>query len=113
MFGRNEINSEELMTLLAKRANGEADFILIDVREPIEYRMGYIDGVDILKPTSLFREWAPALIKDFKDKTLIFTCRIGNRSGQIVNIFQANGHSTSINHRDGIASYDGKIVRPI
>lgn len=111
MLNKNEINSNELIELLEKRKNGEADFVLIDVREEIEYKMGYIDGVDMLKPTSLFNEWAKDLLENLKDKKIIFTCRSGNRSGQVAQIFKANGHNGAINHRGGIISYGGKIVR--
>ena len=47
--------------IIVKRKNSEIDFLLIDVREDMEYNMGYIDGVNMLHPTSAFNEWAKEL----------------------------------------------------
>lgn len=110
MLNKNEISSNELIELLEKRKNGEVDFVLIDVREEMEYKMGYIDGVDMLRPTSSFNDWARDLLAKLQDKKVIFTCRSGNRSGQVAQIFRANGHNGAINHRGGIISYGGKIA---
>ncbi len=112
MLNKSEISSKELIELLEKRENRETDFLLVDVREEMEYNMGYIDGADMLKPTSEFNQWAGELLNTYKDKTIIFTCRSGNRSGQIAQIFKANGLDGAINHRGGIISYGGAIARP-
>lgn len=105
------VSSEELVELLSAREAGEADFLLVDVREEIEYNMGHIKGVDLLKPTSEFQEWGEAMLKEYKDKTLIFTCRTGARSGQVQNIFGSNGHEHVINHVGGILSFRGEIEK--
>lgn len=112
MLNKNEISSNELIQLLEKRKNGQIDFLLVDVREDDEYDMGYIDGVDVLKPTSSFRKWAGDLLESTKDKKVIFTCRSGNRSGQVAQVFKANGHNGAINHAGGIISFGGKIAKP-
>lgn len=107
----DNINSENLEIVLKARENGEANFLLVDVREDMEYEMGHLKGVDMLKPTSDFQSWAQALLDESKDKVVIFTCRTGNRSGQVQNIFKSNGHSRVINHYGGIVSYHGEIER--
>jgi len=106
------INSKELEELLAKRNESKVDFILIDVRESSEYNRGYIQGVDELRPTSMFEHWASEVLEMSKDKTMILTCRTGNRSGMLQNIFKRHGHPRVINHMGGILSYNGKIVTP-
>lgn len=111
MLQKSHINSEELESLLEARAKGEVDFLLVDVREDMEYDMGHIKGVDMLKPTSTFPSWAEVLFNETQDKTVIFTCRTGNRSGQVQMIFKHNGHSHVINHAGGIVSYRGEIER--
>jgi rhodanese-related sulfurtransferase len=105
------IDSEELQLLLDEREAKKTDFILVDVREEMEYKMGHVKGVDMLKPTSEFSEWALALLNESKDKTLIFTCRTGSRSGQVQNVFKQNGHLHTINHYGGIVSYRGEVER--
>ncbi|MGW8168777.1 MAG: rhodanese-like domain-containing protein [Sulfurovaceae bacterium] len=112
MLDKTEINSNELIELLEKRKNKKVDFLLVDVREDMEYDMGYIDGVDMLKPTSAFNQWAQELFNAYKDKKIIFTCRSGNRSGQVASVFKSNGHNGAINHMGGIISYNGPIARP-
>lgn len=111
LLATSNINSENLETVLKARENGEVDFLLVDVREDMEYEMGHLKGVDMLKPTSDFQSWAQALLDEAKDKVVIFTCRTGNRSGQVQNIFRSNGHERVINHSGGIVSFRGEIER--
>ena len=108
---KSTVSSEDLEELLQERAEGKIDFILVDVREDMEYRMGRLKGVDLLKPTSTFQSWAEALLKETKDKTVILTCRTGNRSGQVQAVFKQNGHPRVINHAGGIVSYRGEIEK--
>jgi len=111
LLATDNINSEDLVVLLKARENGEADFLLIDVREDMEYEMGHLKGVDMLKPTSSFQQWAEQLFNEAKEKTIIFTCRTGARSGQVQNVFRSNGHERVINHSGGIVSYRGEIEK--
>lgn len=111
LLKKNLVNSNELEKLLKEREKGKADFILIDVREQMEYDMGYIKGVDSLKPTSKFQLWAGKFLEENRDKTVIFTCRTDNRSGQVQSIFRQNGMESVINHSGGIVSYRGDIIK--
>ena len=111
LLKKNDVNSEELEILLDARKEGKVDFLLIDVREDMEYNEGHIKGVDMLKSTTTFQEWAQALLNDTKDKTVIFTCRTGSRSGQVQSVFSQNGHQNVINHYGGIVTYYGEIER--
>jgi len=70
---QKDINSEELHALLQARAEGKADFVLVDVRENMEYNTGHIKGADMLKPTSSFNQWGQELFNELKDKTIVFT----------------------------------------
>ncbi len=111
LLAKDHINSKDLEALLEAREKGEADFLLVDVREVMEYEMGHIKHVDMLKPTSKFEEWAEKLFMETQDKIVIFTCRTGSRSGQVQMIFRQNGHPRVINHAGGIVSYRGEIER--
>ena len=108
---KNNIGSEELVFLLKEREEGNVDFLLVDVREQMEYDAGHVKGIDLLKPTSIFQSWGEEFFTEIKDKTVIFTCRTGSRSGQVAQLFQQNGHTKSINHIGGIMSYRGEIER--
>lgn len=107
------ISSTVLLKMLEDRKVGEADFILVDVREYHEYEAGRIDGVDRHLPMSSFSEWVQDFFNENVDKQIIFTCRSGNRSGQIERMFEQNGHQNVFNHVGGVISYAGKIVRGI
>jgi len=111
LLTKDNINSEDLETLLKAREEGKADFLLVDVREDMEYNAGHVKGVDMLKPTSSFQQWAEELLTEEKEKTIIFTCRTGARSGQVQNVFKSNGHAASINHYGGIVSYRGEVEK--
>jgi rhodanese-related sulfurtransferase len=111
LLQKNDINSEELQTLLKLREEGKADFLLVDVREDMEWNMGHIKGADLLRPTSTFQQWAQEFFTQTKDKTVIFTCRTGSRSAQVQNIFKQNGHDKAINHYGGIVTYRGEIEK--
>lgn len=106
-----DINSVELQSLLQAREEGKINFLLVDVREDMEFNMGHIKGVDMLKPTSDFQKWAQELFNTTKDKAVVFTCRTGNRSAQVQNVFRQNGHSGAINHFGGIVTYRGEIQK--
>ncbi len=105
------VTSMELERLLLLREQGEVAFVLVDVREVEEYQLGAIAGVDQLHPTSTFQRWGQSLLEELREQTIIFTCRSGNRSGQIQQRFRRSGHPSVINHIGGILSYKGKVVR--
>ena len=111
LLEKNDINSEELHTLLKARDEVKVDFLLGDVREDMEFNMGHIKGADMLKPTTAFQQWAQELFDETKDKTVVFTCRTGSRSGQVQNVFKQNGHTRVLNHSGGIVSYRGDIEK--
>jgi len=111
LLKKSYVQSEELETLLKEREAGTVDFILVDVREQYEYDSGHIKGVDLLKPTSMFQSWAEEFLNENSDKTVIFTCRTDNRSGQVQQVFLQNGMKNVINHAGGIVMYRGEVVQ--
>ena len=108
ILNKSHVTSSELELLLKERSAGNIDFILVDVREQMEYDSGHIEGVDSLNPTSTFQSWAQSFLDENRDKTVIFTCRTGSRSGQVQNVFRQNGMQKVINHSGGIMGYRGK-----
>ena len=110
LLKKEAVNSVELERLLEARKKGEADFILVDVRESFEYEQGHLPGVDLLRPTGIFAEWAAELIELSRRKPLILTCRTGNRTAQVQRILLSKGGGTVIDHRGGIVSWKGEIA---
>jgi len=111
LLQKSTVSSEELEELLKDRDTNKVEFVLVDVREEMEYGMGHIKGVDFLKPTSSFHTWTQELLEQTREKVLILTCRTDNRSGQVQAIFKSNGHPRVINHSGGIVSYRGEIEK--
>jgi rhodanese-related sulfurtransferase len=108
---RNHVTSEELEEYLKQRESGEVDFLLIDVREQMEYDHQYVKGVDSLKPTSTFQSWGQEFFDANRERTVIFTCRTGSRSANVQRVFRQHGMNNVINHYGGIVSYDGETAR--
>ncbi len=107
LLQKSQINSLELEELLKAREAKECDFILVDVREIYEYEDEHIVGVDLLRPTSHFQDWAKELIDLSNEKYLILTCRTGNRTGQVCHILKSNGAKNIIDHQGGIMQWYG------
>jgi adenylyltransferase/sulfurtransferase len=107
--GRNvaAIDSETLEKWLEERAAGKRDFVLVDVREPFEYEMEHIVGVDLLLPSSRYGEWIETLRERHGDQTVVLTCRTANRTGQLQPYLQQMGYTDVVNHLGGILSYTG------
>jgi len=107
ILNQSRVTSTELEVLLKERDAGNVEFLLVDVREQMEYDASHIKGVDLLKPTSTFQSWAEEFLNNNKDKKVIFTCRTGSRSGQVQAVFQQNGMTGAINHSGGIMGFHG------
>jgi rhodanese-related sulfurtransferase len=111
LLSKESINSQELESLLYARKKGRVDFLLVDVREEREYESAYIEGVDILMPSSLFSEWSEDFCRVYRQRAVIFTCRTGNRSGVLQRLCKANGMACVINHAGGITAFCGETIK--
>ena len=107
---KEQLDGDELESLLEARELGMVNFTLIDVREPMEFQMGNIKGTDELLPTSRFYDWINQ-IQGRKDENIILYCHTGSRSYQVQNILKQQGFKSVGNLTYGIISYPGEIVR--
>lgn len=77
-------------------ASGEA--VLVDVREPAEWRSTGVAEPALLLSKSSFEagsaEWREFLTKN-RDKEIILMCRSGNRSGQMARVLTQQGLRTT------------------
>lgn len=71
-------------------------YVVIDVREPIEYRSGHIAGA-LNVPPSEFMNGAKQLVDLPKDSSIIVYCRTGSRSNVATNILNTLGFTNIIN----------------
>lgn len=77
------------------------DVFMLDVREQEEYDQGHIPGV-ILIPM----DQVPYRLSEIPtDKTVIVTCRGGNRSGQVTEFLRERGYKQVHNMEGGILAW--------
>jgi len=107
---QNDIDSDELMSLLEARELGMVDFNLLDVREWMEHQSGHIDGTDALVPTTSFYDSLEKAELN-KDKSLIVYCHVGSRSAHCQRILSTMEFKSVVNLAHGISGYRGEIVR--
>jgi len=110
LVNKEQLDGDELESLLEARELGMVKFTLIDVREPMEFQMGHIVGSDELLPTSQFYEWVNE-IQARKDEHIIVYCHTGSRSFQVQQILKGQGFKHIGNLMYGIISYNGEIER--
>ncbi len=77
------------------------DVVVLDVREQWEYDEGHIPGVVHLPMNDV-----PARLDEIPtDKTVVLTCRSGNRSGQVTKYLEENGFDNVHNMQGGIVAW--------
>jgi phage shock protein E len=72
------------------------DRIIIDVREPIEFKMGHVRGAINLPPSKLMTG-AEKIQNVPKDTKLILYCLSGSRSNVAINILKDLGYTNLVN----------------
>jgi len=106
----NEITGEELQFLLSCRTKKKIDFLLIDIREIMEYSTLSIKGTDLLVPTSTIHLYLDELSRK-KGSLMIFYCRSSNRTFQIVHILKRMGFTRIAHLASGIIGYHGRTLK--
>ena len=87
-----------------------ADVVVLDVREQWEYDAQHIPGVTLIPMAEV-----PNRLSEIPtDKTVILTCRSGNRSGQVTDYLRQLGYSNVHNMSGGILAWEqaGYSVEP-
>jgi len=82
---------------VTKSERNIVDKIIIDVREPFEYKMGHVKGAINLPPSKLMRGLPDELADTPKDAEIILYCLSGARSGASIRIMQQYGFTNLIN----------------
>ncbi len=78
------------------------DVVLIDVREQDEYDEKHIPGITLI-PMSELQSRVDEIPTD---KTVVVTCRSGNRSGQVTDFLRQNGFDNVHNMQGGINEWE-------
>ncbi|MFK7804569.1 MAG: rhodanese-like domain-containing protein [Anaerolineae bacterium] len=78
------------------------DVVFIDVREQWEYDEGHIPGITLIPMSELENRLAEIPT----DKTVVLTCRSGNRSGRMHAYLEDQGFDNTINMEGGILAWE-------
>ena len=97
------ISVDELAARLAQREAGEDDFVLVDVREPVEFEIARIPG-SVLVPAGGITD-GTSLGRIPRDVPLILHCKAGVRSGQALEALAAAGYGGVLHLEGGIDAW--------
>ncbi len=95
------ISAAELAERLAARTAGQADFDLIDVREPGEYRIVSIDGARLVPRARIL---AGEELPD-PERTVYVHCKSGGRSAEVTAFLRGKGYGRAFNVDGGILEW--------
>lgn len=95
-----EVTVQELKNLI----DGNEEFQLIDVREPFEYEVSNLNGVNIPLAGIIIES-----DKISKDIPVIIQCRSGKRSAQAVMLLEQQGFTNLSNLVGGILAWRDEI----
>lgn len=95
-----EITVEELKAMM----DSNQEFQLIDVREPFEYEVSNLNGVNIPLGGLLLE-----VDKIEKNIPVIIHCRSGKRSAQAISLLEQQGYDNLANLKGGILAWQEDI----
>lgn len=90
-----------------KEIEGSPSRILIDVREPNEFKSGFIPGAKNIPLSQLNRRLAEIP----QDRELFLYCRSGMRSKSAARILGKNGYTRLAHLQGGISAWSGKLSK--
>jgi molybdopterin/thiamine biosynthesis adenylyltransferase/rhodanese-related sulfurtransferase len=101
------ISVVQLEHMLKEREEGIRDFVLVDVREPVEYDINRIPG-SVLIPKGDFLNGS-ALEKLPSDKQIVMHCKTGVRSAETLAIVKGAGYADAVHVGGGVAAWVNQI----
>jgi molybdopterin/thiamine biosynthesis adenylyltransferase/rhodanese-related sulfurtransferase len=101
------ISVKQLADWIKLKENGEKDFYLVDVREPNEYEINRIPGA-VLIPKGDFLT-GEALGKLPQDKQVVFHCKSGARSAEVLAIAKGAGFADAVHVGGGVVAWVDQI----
>ncbi|MGK7928263.1 MAG: rhodanese-like domain-containing protein [Spirulina sp.] len=99
---QSQISVEDLAQRMAE---SRETLQLIDVREPEEIAIAYIEGFEVL-PLSQFNDWSPEIQNRlYSDRETYVICHHGMRSAQMCQWLRSQGFTNVKNITGGIEAY--------
>jgi sulfur-carrier protein adenylyltransferase/sulfurtransferase len=101
------VGVKQLKTWLDERAEGQKDFVLIDVRESVERDINAIPG-SVLIPKGDFQT-GEALGELPQDKQVVLYCKTGVRSSEVLAIVHGAGLADAVHVGGGVSAWVSEI----
>ncbi|HET7736798.1 MAG TPA: adenylyltransferase/sulfurtransferase MoeZ [Nocardioidaceae bacterium] len=101
------ISVQTLEHMLKERENGERDFVLVDVRESVEYDINRVPG-SVLIPKGDFLNGS-ALEQLPSDKQVVMYCKTGVRSAETLAIVKGAGYADAVHVGGGVVAWVNQI----
>jgi molybdopterin/thiamine biosynthesis adenylyltransferase/rhodanese-related sulfurtransferase len=101
------ISVTDLKRMIDEKDAGVRDFMLIDVREPVEWEIVQIPGA-VLIPKGEFLDGS-ALEKLPTDKQIVLHCKVGGRSAEVLAVLKGAGFADAIHVGGGINAWVSQI----
>ncbi|MGA1837302.1 molybdopterin-synthase adenylyltransferase MoeB [Herbiconiux sp. 11R-BC] len=103
----DSVTVSELAELLAARERGEADFVLVDVREPHENQLVSIDGAELVPLGSILSDAAREILPP--QEKVIVHCHHDGRSRHAAAVLRANGWEDVVFVQGGIDAWVAEV----
>ncbi len=97
----------QLRDWLNERDRGQRDFLLVDVREPNEVDINRIPGA-VLIPKGEFLT-GEALGKLPQDRQVVFHCKVGGRSAEVLAIAKGAGFADAVHVGGGVSAWVSQV----
>ena len=88
--------------LHARLQSSDRKPLVVDVREPHEFRQGHIDGATLAP----LRDVVDALEGTDKNREIVLVCRSGNRSGKAQKLLAERGYMQLRNMEGGMVDWE-------
>lgn len=106
------ISVTQLSDMIKERDEGNRDFVLVDVREPNEYEINKIPGAVLIpKGEFLNGNAIPEVAELTADgaKPLVFHCKSGVRSAEVLAIAKGAGYADAVHVGGGVVAWVNQI----
>ncbi|MEU0313618.1 adenylyltransferase/sulfurtransferase MoeZ [Nocardioides sp. NPDC006273] len=106
------VSVTQLAEMIKEREEGSRDFVLVDVREPNEYEINKIPGAVLIpKGDFLNGNAIPQVAELTSDgaKPLVFHCKSGVRSAEVLAIAKGAGYADAVHVGGGVVAWVNQI----
>ncbi|GGR67254.1 adenylyltransferase/sulfurtransferase [Nocardioides luteus] len=106
------ISVTQLSDMIKERDEGNRDFVLVDVREPNEYEINKIPGAVLIPKGEFLNGNAIPQVAELTGdgaKPLVFHCKSGVRSAEVLAIAKGAGYSDAVHVGGGVVAWVNQI----